>query len=40
VNVDLTDGWGECPATVVGQDAAPNTKLDKGAEATISVAVF
>lgn len=40
VNVDLTYGWGEYPDTVVGQDPAPDTKLEKGAEVTITVAVF
>jgi serine/threonine-protein kinase len=40
VNVDLTYGWGEYPDTVVAQDPTPGTKLDKGAEVTISVAVF
>ena len=40
VNIDVVVGWGEYPDTVVDQDPAGGAKAEKGAEVTISVALF
>ena len=40
VSVDVTFGWGEYPDTVVAQDPSAGVKAERGAEVTISVAVF
>ena len=40
VNIDVVVGWGEYPDTVVDQDPVAGAKAEKGAEVTISVAVF
>ena len=40
VNIDVVFGWGEYPDTVVEQDPVAGAKAEKGAEVTISVAVF
>jgi serine/threonine-protein kinase len=40
ISVDVTFGWGEYPDTVVAQDPSAGVKAERGAEITISVAVF
>ena len=40
VSIDVVFGWGEYPDTVVEQDPVAGAKAEKGAEVTISVAVF
>jgi serine/threonine-protein kinase len=40
VNIDVVVGWGEYPDSVVDQDPVGGAKAEKGAEVTISVAVF
>ena len=40
VNVDYVAGFGEIPGDVVAQDPGPGTRLHKGDEVIIQVAVF
>ncbi len=40
VSVDYVAGFGEIPGDVVAQDPGPGTKLHKGDEVIIQVAVF
>lgn len=40
VSIDLVAGWGEFPGDVVEQDSVAGSRLRKGDEVVIKVAVF